>query len=71
MKIFNNPLIRVVAAFLFVAVLSLSIHTVRSSVSSAPDFPTASIGANSPVVVVEIPPVLVDQRWGKYFMKTK
>jgi UPF0755 protein len=55
MKIFNNPLIRVVAAFLFVAVLSLSIHTVRSSVSSAPDFPTASIGANSPVVVVEIP----------------
>ena len=55
MKIFNSPLIRVVAAFLFVAVLSLSIHTVRSSVSSAPDFPTASIGANSPVVVVEIP----------------
>ena len=55
MKIFNNPLIRVVAAFLFVAVLSLSTHTVRSSVSSAPDFPTASIGANSPVVVVEIP----------------
>ena len=55
MKIFNNPLIRVVTAFLFVAVLSLSIHTVRSSVSSAPDFPTASIGANSPVVVVEIP----------------
>ena len=52
MKIFNNPLIRVVTAFLFVAVLSLSIHTVRSSVSSAPDFPTASIGANSPVVVV-------------------
>ena len=55
MKIFNNPLIRVVAAFLFVAVLSLSIHTVRSSVSSAPDFPTASIGANSPVIIVEIP----------------
>ena len=55
MKIFNNPLIRVVTAFLFVAVLSLSIHTVRSSVSSAPDFPTASIGANSPVIVVEIP----------------
>ena len=55
MKIFNNPLIRVVAAFLFVAVLSLSIHTVRSNVSSAPDFPTASIGANSPVVIVEIP----------------
>ena len=55
MKIFNNALIRVVSAFLFVAVLSLSIHTVRSSVSSAPDFPTASIGANSPVVVVEIP----------------
>jgi len=55
MKIFNNPLIRVVVAFLFVAVLSLSIHTVRSSVSSAPDFPTASIGANSPVIVVEIP----------------
>lgn len=55
MKIFNNPLIRVVAAFLFVALLSLSIHTVRSNVSSAPDFPTANLGANSPVVVVEIP----------------
>jgi UPF0755 protein len=55
MKIFNNPLIRVVAAFLFVAVLSLSIHTVRSSVSSAPDFPTASLGPSSPVIVVEIP----------------
>lgn len=55
MKIFNNPLIRVVAAFLFVALLSLSIHTVRSNVSSAPDFPTANLGANSPAVVVEIP----------------
>lgn len=55
MKIFNNPLIRVVAAFLFVALLSLSIHTVRSNVSSAPDFATANLGANSPVVVVEIP----------------
>lgn len=55
MKIFNNPLIRVVAAFLFVALLSLSIHTVRSNVSSAPDFPTANLGANSRVVVVEIP----------------
>lgn len=55
MKIFNNLFIRVVAAFLFVALLSLSIHTVRSSVSSAPDFPTVNLGANSPVVVVEIP----------------
>lgn len=55
MKIFNNPLIRVVAASLFVALLSLSIHTVRSNVSSAPDFATANLGANSPVVVVEIP----------------
>ncbi len=55
MKIFNNPLIRVVAALLFVALLSLSIHTVRSNVSSAPDFPTANLGANSLVVVVEIP----------------
>ncbi len=55
MKIFNNPLNRVVAAFLFVALLSLSIHTVRSNVSSAPDFPTANLGANSLVVVVEIP----------------
>ena len=55
MKIFTNPLIRVVAAFLFVAVLSLSIHTVRSTVSSAPDFPTASIEADSPFIVVEIP----------------
>lgn len=55
MKIFNNPLIRVVAAFLFVALLSLSIHTVRSNVSSAPDFPTANLGANLSVIVVEIP----------------
>ena len=55
MKIFNNPLIRVITAFLFVALLSLSIHTVRSSTASAPDFPTATIDANSPVVVVEIP----------------
>ena len=55
MKIFNNPLIRVVSALLFVALLSLSIHTVRSNISSAPDFPTARIEANSPVVVVEIP----------------
>ena len=55
MKIFNNPLIRVVSAFLFVALLSLSIHSVRSNISSAPDFPAANIDANSPVVVVEIP----------------
>ena len=55
MKIFNNPLIRVVSAFLFVALLSLSIHSVRSNISTAPDFPTANIDANSPVVVVEIP----------------
>ena len=55
MKIFSNPLIRVVSAFLFVALLSLSIHTVRSNISSAPDFPTAEIDANSPVVLIEIP----------------
>lgn len=55
MKIFSNTFIRVVSALLFVALLSLSIHTVRSDVSSAPDFPTANIDANSPVVVVEIP----------------
>ena len=55
MKIFSNPLIRVVSAILFVALLSLSIHSVRSNISSAPDFPTAEIEANSPVVVVEIP----------------
>ena len=55
MKIFSNPLIRVVSAILFVALLSLSIHTVRSNISSAPDFPTAEIDANSPVVLIEIP----------------
>jgi len=55
MKIFNNPLVRVIAAFLFVGVLSLSIHTVRSNVSAAPDFPTVAIEAKSPVVVIEIP----------------
>ena len=41
MKIFSNPLIRVVSAFLFVALLSLSIHSFRSNISSAPDFPIA------------------------------
>jgi UPF0755 protein len=55
MKIFNNSLIRVITAFLFVGILSLSIHTVRSDVSAAPDFPTASIDTESPVVVIEIP----------------
>ena len=55
MKIFNNPLIRVITAFSFVGILSLSIHTVRSNVSAAPDFPTASIDTKSSVVVIEIP----------------
>ena len=55
MKIFNNPLIRVITASYFVGILSLSIHTVRSNVSAAPDFPTASIDTKSPVVVIEIP----------------
>jgi len=55
MKIFNNPLVRVIAAFLFVGVLSLSIYSVRSNVLAAPDFPTETIEAKSPVVVIEIP----------------
>jgi UPF0755 protein len=71
MKIFNNPLIRVVAAFLFVAVLSLSIHTVRSSVSSAPDFPTASLGPSSPVIVVEIPAGASGSAVGQILYKNK
>ena len=71
MKIFNNPLIRVVAAFLFVGVLSLSIHTVRSSVSSAPDFPTASIDTKSPVVVIEIPAGATGSEVGQILFKNK
>jgi UPF0755 protein len=71
MKIFNNPLIRVVAAFLFVGVLSLSIHTVRSSVSSAPDFPTAIIDTKSPVVVIEIPAGATGSEVGQILFKNK
>jgi len=71
MKIFNNPLIRVVAAFLFVGVLSLSIHTVRSSVSSAPDFPTASIDTKSPVVVIEIPAGATGSEVGQILFENK
>jgi len=71
MKIFNNPLIRVVAAFLFVGVLSLSIHTVRSSVSSAPDFPTASIDTMSPVVVIEIPAGATGSEVGQILFENK
>ena len=55
MKIFNNSIVRVVSAFLFVGVLSLSIHSVRSNVSAAPDFPTATIEAKSKIIVIEIP----------------
>lgn len=41
-------------ALLFVLALTYSLHTVRSRVSSAPDFPTRVIGVNDPEVVVEI-----------------
>jgi len=41
-------------ALLFVLALTYSLHTVRSNVSSAPDFPTRVIGVNDPEVIVEI-----------------
>jgi UPF0755 protein len=41
-------------ALIFILALTYSLHTVRSRVSSAPDFPTRVIGVNDPEVVVEI-----------------
>jgi UPF0755 protein len=55
MKLFRHSIARVVAAFSFVGILTLSIYTVRSNVSSAPDYPTALISQSSPKVIVEIP----------------
>lgn len=55
MKLVSNPLVRVVAAFAFVGILTFSIHTVRSNVSVAPDYATAVINETSTKVIIEIP----------------
>lgn len=47
--------IRLAAGLIVIGVITFSIYTVRSQVSSAPDYPTVSINAQSPTVVIEIP----------------
>jgi len=71
MKPYNNRLFRVIAALAFVALLSVCNHTVRSNVSAAPDFPTANIGANSAVVVIEIPAGATGSDVGQILFKNK
>ena len=55
MKLVGNPLARVIAAFAFAGILTLSIHMVRSNVSVAPDYPIAVVSQSSLKVIVEIP----------------
>jgi UPF0755 protein len=55
MKLLGNPLARVMAAFAFAGILTLSIHMVRSNVSVAPDYPIAVVSQSSLKVIVEIP----------------
>ena len=50
-----NRYLRLALAFLFIAVLTFSIHLVRSNVSTAPDFQAKQISQGAPVVVIEIP----------------
>ncbi|CAB4332185.1 MAG: endolytic transglycosylase MltG [Actinobacteria bacterium] len=47
--------IRLTAGLAAIGVITFSIYTVRSHVSAAPDYPTASINAESATVVIEIP----------------
>ena len=46
--------IRLAGALIFVVVLSLALHQVRSGVSTAPDFPTRSIASGEQEVIIEI-----------------
>lgn len=55
MKLVGNPLARVIGAFAFAGILTLSIHMVRSNVSVAPDYPIAVVSQSSLKVIVEIP----------------
>jgi UPF0755 protein len=55
MKLVGNPLARVIAAFAFAGILTMSIHMVRSNVSVAPDYPIAVVSQSSLKVIVEIP----------------
>ena len=47
--------IRLTAGLAAIGVITFSIYTVRSHVSAAPDYPPASINAQSATVVIEIP----------------
>ncbi|CAB4693260.1 unannotated protein [freshwater metagenome] len=47
--------IRLTAGLAAIGALTFSIYAVRSQVSAAPDYPNASINAQSPTVVIEIP----------------
>lgn len=47
--------LRLLAALVAIAVLTFSIHSFRSQVSSAPDFPTLTIDSKSESKVIEIP----------------
>ncbi len=55
MKLLSHPLARLAAAFACIAVLTLSIHLLRSHVSSAPDYASAVIVDTSAKVIIEIP----------------
>ncbi len=50
-----NRYLRLALAFLAIAVLTFSIHLLRSNVSTAPDFQAKHISQGAPVVVIEIP----------------
>lgn len=50
-----NRYLRLILAFLAIAVLTFSIHLLRSNVSTAPDFQAKQISKGAPVVVIEIP----------------
>ena len=45
---------RVGGALVFVVLLSLSLHMVRSNVATAPDFPTRVITSNDPEILIDI-----------------
>ena len=45
---------RLAGALVFVVLLSLSLHMVRSNVATAPDFPTRVITSNDPEILIDI-----------------
>jgi UPF0755 protein len=63
--------IRLIAGLVAIAILTFSIHTVRSHVSAAPDYPTVSINAQSPTVVIEIPSGATGSQVGQILFENK